>query len=296
MGWFDSNLFGISKLWDHTTLLARRKGIRLLGTGFVVAENAELDAYDITISAGEIGDAHINDTNNPHAVTAAQTGAATASDISTAIATHASDADAHGAWVPVAGGVTVTGDIGATAGVTFDGVDISELATDLNDHATAAQPHAGLYALDGSRALTAALNANGKNIGSSGTPAGTVYTDLIAMQTDAQIDLVSTAFPDSTAIEIPLAGQGLLEFITNDPQKPAGTLAYRSTATPSSVHVIEVCGVSSQHLLNVVTGDTVLTGTTGAAGKINVSAGGSSLYFENRLGGAIYISYLRITL
>lgn len=60
------------------------------------------------------------------------------------------------------GNITVTG--------TVDGVDVAA-------HATASAPHTGVYALDGSRALTASLNAAGQDIGSSGAPAGAVYLD-----------------------------------------------------------------------------------------------------------------------
>ena len=103
---------------------------------------------------------------------------------------------AGGPYVPVVGGVTVTGNIGAAAGVTFDGVDVSAHVADANAH------HAAVTLAN------TGLSLSGQSVGLNlAASSGLSISSGVSVQLDSPSGLTKAA--GGIAIADTLAGQGL---------------------------------------------------------------------------------------
>jgi hypothetical protein len=108
VGSFDANLFASQNRYleviVNTEVLIPRQPFSSVAYS-LRSEESEAAAFAATAGDADTVDgshaasldqsAHVSDTANPHGVTAAQAGAATTDEISTAVSTHASDAGAH---------------------------------------------------------------------------------------------------------------------------------------------------------------------------------------------------------
>jgi hypothetical protein len=101
-----------------------------------------------------------------------------------------------------------------------------------------------------------------------------------------------TSLADDTATSFtPTIYYGILAIVASNVATGSGLVMFRCYAGP----VCAVLASSAGTLLNCVT-DTVLTGTTGTDGKVNISADSvtGKVYIENRRGGTTSFSWLEI--
>ena len=148
------------------------------------------------------------------------------------------DGHTHSQYVPVVGGVTLTGNIGAAAGVTIDGVDISAHASNADAH------HAAVTVSN------TGLSLSGQAVGLRVSSAGGLFIDGdgAAMKLAAPSGLTKTI--DGLAIADTLAGDGLqmaskvLKVGLASPSGLTFSGGLLKMGTPGTVSAVSVSGVT----------------------------------------------------